>query len=92
EGLSVDEVFKLLAAVRNASEDVRDEDVKSELLAAVDDLRAEVQAATPNTGAVVRKATRLKAVAAEAGGAGLIAGVSGVMEALTALVMAGAFG
>lgn len=92
EGLSVDEVVKLLDAVRDASEDVNDEDAKSELLEAVEDLRAEVQAVTPNTGAVVKTAGRLKAVAAKAGGASLVAGVSGVMEALTALVMGGAFG
>ena len=92
EGLSVDGVVKLLEAVRDASEDVNDEHAKSELLEAVEDLRAEVQAVTPDTGAVVKKARRLKAVAAKAGGAGLIAGVSGVMEALTALVMGGAFG
>jgi len=92
EGLRIEEVVRLLEAVRGASEDVNDDETRSELLEAVEDLRAEVQSATPDTGAVVKKATRLKAVATKAGGAGLLAGVSGVMEALTALVMGAAFG
>lgn len=92
EGLSVDEVVKLLEPVRDASEDVSDEDTKSELLEAIEVRQAEAQAATRDTGAVVKKAGRPTAAAAKAGGAGLIAGVRGVTQLLTAPVTAGALG
>ncbi|MDN3309352.1 hypothetical protein QWJ90_00220 [Microbacterium oryzae] len=92
EGLSVDDAIRLLDAVRTASGDVSDADAKSELLKAIEDLRGELQADSPETSAVVTKAGRLKEIAAKIGGAGVSAAASGVIEAVTALVMSGAFG
>lgn len=90
EGLSVDEAIRLLDAVRDASADVADKKARSELIEAIDDLRGELEAAAPDTGAVVNKVGKLKNVAASIGGAGLSAAVSGAVEALTSLVVAAA--
>lgn len=92
EGLSLDEALRLLDAVRDASTDVADRNARSELVQAIDDLRGELEADEPDTGAVVRKTGKLKQVASGIGVAGLSAAVAGVVEALTPLVMAGAFG
>lgn len=92
EGLSVDDAIKLLDAVKDASTGVEDECAMSELLACVQDLQDELQSAQPSTTEVIGKAGRLKAIAAKLGGVGLSAAVSGAVEALTTMVMSGAFG
>lgn len=90
-GLSVEDALRLLEAVRAASDDVNDEQAKNELLVAVEDLRTEAQATAPDTGAIVKKTGRLKAVAADIGSATLAAAVSGAVEAFTTLAIGGAF-
>lgn len=92
KGLTLDEAIKLLDAVRATSRSVGDEQSRTELLAAVEDLQAEVQSAAPDTGAVVKKVGRLKSVAAGIGSTVVSPAVSGAVEAFTALALGGAFG
>lgn len=91
-GLSIDDAIKLLDSVQNASNDVQDESVKSELLACIQDLRDELQSSEPSTNEIVGKVGKLTAIAARVGGAGLSSAVSGAVEGLTTMVMSGAFG
>lgn len=92
EGLSVDDAIRLLEAVRAAAGDVGDQQAKAELLEAVEDLRAEVRRTEPDTGAVVKKVGRLRAVAATIGIPAISSAVGGAVEAFTSLAMGGAFG
>lgn len=92
EGMSVDDAIRLLDAVRAVSQDVGDQQARNELLEAVEELRAEVQRATPETGAVVKKAGRLRAAAASIGIPTVSSAVGGAVETLTSLAMSGAFG
>jgi hypothetical protein len=91
-GLSVDEAIRLLDAVRFASEGVADVQARTELLQAVEELRSEAESADPNTGAVVKKAGKLKAAAGAIGIPALSAAVGGAVEAFTSLAVGGAFG
>lgn len=91
-GLSLEDALRVLDAVRAAAETVTEQDSKEQILAAVEDLRSEAQASAPDTGAVVRKTGRLKAVAADVGNATLTAAVGGAVEAFTSLAIGGAFG
>lgn len=92
EGINLKDALRLLDAVRTASEDVSDQQTKDRLRATIADLQNEVQAEEPDTGAVVKKVGRLKAVATGIGNATLSAAVSGVVESLIPLAMSGAFG
>lgn len=92
EGISIDDAIKLLDAVKDASGDVEDESTVSELLACVQELRDELRSTQPSTTEVVRKVDKLKAIAANVGGASLSAAVSRVVEGPTTMVMSGAFG
>ncbi|WP_163544610.1 hypothetical protein [Occultella kanbiaonis] len=78
--------------MRAASDGVDDRQARAELLEAVDDLRAEASSATPDTGAVVKKAGRLRAAASSIGIATLSSAVGGAVEAFTSLAVGGAFG
>ena len=91
-GLSVNDAVKLLAAVRTASDAVSDGDGRAELLSAIEELRTEAEKITPDTGEVVKKAGRLRAVAEDIGVPSLTAAVGGAVEAFTSLAMSGAFG
>lgn len=91
-GLSVNDAVRLLDKVCAESGSVIDKQAKAELLQAVEDLRAEAEGAVPDTGAVVKKAGRLKAVAAKIGMPALSSSVSGAVEAFTSLAIGGAFG
>jgi hypothetical protein len=91
-GLSVDEAVRLLDAVRAASDDVANTQARTELLRFVEELRSEAESAAPDTGAVVKKAGKLKAAAASIGVPALTAAVGGAVEAFTSLAMSGAFG
>lgn len=86
--LSIEDALKLLDAVREASSEV---DESHELIEAVEDLRREVASAAPDTGAVIRKAGRLKSVAAKIGNGALIAATGGAVEAFTGLALSGVF-
>lgn len=92
EGLSIDDAIKLLDAVRDASGNVTDTSLRSELLEAVADLRRELDSAAPDTGEVIKKTGRLMTIAAGIGNITLSAAVSGAVEALTGLAMSGTFG
>lgn len=92
EGINLRDTLRLLDAVRTASEDVSDQQTKDRLRATIADLQNEVQAEEPDTGAVVKKVGRLKAVATGIGNATLSVAVSGVVESLIPLAMSGAFG
>nr|WP_146077534.1 hypothetical protein [Clavibacter michiganensis] len=91
-GLSVDDAVRLLDAVRVASDGITDQGAKVELLQAVDDLRTEVENPLPDTGAVVKKAGKLRAAAASVAVPAVSAAVGGAVEAITSLAMSGAFG
>ncbi|WP_308799536.1 AbiTii domain-containing protein [Agromyces silvae] len=92
DGFSIDDVVRLLDAVREGAGEVGDEQIRSELLEALEDLRAEVRSAAPDTGAIVKKAGRLRAAAANIGLPAISAAVGGAVEALTSLAVGGAFG
>lgn len=92
EGLSIEDALQLLDAVHTEAEGLSDEPAREELVEAIDDLRAEAQSDSPDTGAVVKKAGRLKAVSAAIGNATLSAAVGGAVEAFTSLAMGGVFG
>jgi hypothetical protein len=91
-GLSVVDAIKLLDAVRAESKGVRSDELRTELLDALDDLRTEVQKDKPDTGAVVKKVGRLRSVATRVGVPAISAAVGGAVEAFTSLAMTGAFG
>jgi AbiTii len=92
EGLNIKDAITLLDTVRAASNKLDDEQAKTDLLEALEELRAEVESPTPDTGAVVKKAGKLRAVAARIGAPALSAVVGGAVEALTSLAIGGAFG
>lgn len=91
-GLSVEDAIRLLGAVKSASGAVEDSRAKSDLLEAVNELRAEAERERPETGAVVKKAGKVKAAAEAIGVPALSAAVGGAVEAFTALAVNGAFG
>jgi hypothetical protein len=91
-GLSVVDAIKLLDAVRAESKGVRNDELRTELLDALEDLRTEAQKDEPDTGAVVKKVGRLRSVARRIGVPTITAAVAGAVEAFTTLAMTGAFG
>jgi hypothetical protein len=81
-GLSVDDAVKLLDSVRAAAVQISDGS-RAELLHAVEDLRAVAEQEAPDTGEVVKKVGRLRAVAEGIGLPVLTAAVGGVVEAFS---------
>jgi hypothetical protein len=92
EGLGIGDAIELLDAVRGASSDIDNAATRTDLLEAIEDLRGELLAVAPDTGAVVKKVGRLKKIGANIGSASLSASISGAVESLTALALGGAFG
>lgn len=92
EGLGVDDALKLLDLVQSAAKGVSDEESRSDLIAAVEELREATQQEVPNTGDVVKKAGKLNTIAARIGVPAVTAAVSGAVETLTTLALSGAFG
>lgn len=91
-GLSVEDAIGLLDKVRAAADEVADTQAKDELIQAIEELRSEAESGIPDTGAVVKKAGRLKSAAAALGVPALSAAVGGAVEAFTVLAIGGVFG
>lgn len=92
EGLRIEEVLRLLEAVRKAAAESGDFDGRNEVLEAVQELRSEMEKGSPDTGEVVRKAGRLQKLAQGAGLPLLTAAAAGAVEAITGMALSGAFG
>ncbi|MGB7447584.1 MAG: hypothetical protein WA892_00490 [Ornithinimicrobium sp.] len=88
-GLSVQDALKLLDKVQEAAGQV---DASGELLEAVADLRATLDQDTPDTGEVVKKVGKMRAVADKLGVAAVTAATSSAATTLTELALGGAFG
>lgn len=69
-----------------------DDENRSALIAAVEELRVATQQETPSTGDVVKKAGKLNAIAERIGVPAVSAAVSGAVETITTLALSGAFG
>lgn len=80
EGVSVEDALRLLDSVRAASNSIDDQQARAELLEAVEDLQAEAESSTPDTGAVVKKAGKLRAASAKIGLPALNSAVGGAVE------------
>ncbi|TFC15213.1 hypothetical protein E3O19_08775 [Cryobacterium algoritolerans] len=89
---SIDDAIKLLDTVRAASDGVRNEVLRTELLDALEDLRTEAQKDELDTVAVHRKTGRLRAAATRIGVPTITAAVGGAVEAFTSLAMTNTFG
>jgi hypothetical protein len=92
EGLSVEDVLRLLDAVQEAAASDVEDAHQAEVLEAVADLRLALSKETPETGEVVRKAGRLRSLGARIGGASMMAATEGAASALMEMAMSGAFG
>lgn len=92
DGVSIDDALRLLKAARAESNEAEDEDLRAELLDAVDSLRAAVEVEEPDAGEVVRKVGRLKQAATALGVPLAGSAVGGAIEAFTALALSGVFG
>lgn len=94
EGLSVDDVLRLLAEVRTSAEDVPVDD-RAELDQAVDDLQATLEEDQPETGEVVRRAGKARAaaeaVAQKMGMLAITTATTTAVDAVTELAVNGAF-
>lgn len=91
EGLNVDDALRLLQHVRTAADEAEETD-RAELLEAVEELRAAVEQERPDTGDVVKKVRKLRAIANKIGVASISAATGGAAQALTELAVSGAFG
>lgn len=92
EGLSIEDALRLLDAVGGEASEMGKEPDHAELLAAIEELNAEAKKTAPETGAVMKKAGRLRVVANGIGVPALSAAVSAAVEAFTSLALSGAFG
>lgn len=92
QGLTVEDAIKLLDAVQQRAADVGDDGDRFELLDAIAELRAVVEESAADTGEVVKKVGRLRAVARGIGNPAVEGAVGGVAEAFISLAMSGAFG
>ena len=93
EGLGLDDVLQLLAALLAQAEEVTDDHRRAELITAVQSLEAEVRRGSEaDTGEVVRKAGVLKRLGSPLAVAGTSAAITGAVEAVTTLAVNGAFG
>lgn len=91
EGLTVEDVLRLLDKVQEIAARTADAH-QAELLDAVADLRAAVESDEPDTGEVVRKSGKLRAVVSKVGDATLAAIASDAVQTITDLALNGAFG
>lgn len=92
EGLTVEDVMRLLDAVQVAAASDVEEAHQTEVLEAVADLRVALSKEAPETGEVVKKAGRLRSLGARIGGASMMAATEGAASALMEMAMSGAFG
>jgi len=90
-GLTVEDAIRLLDEVQQAAADVETTQ-RTELLAVLAELRATVESNEPDTGEVVKKVGKLRAVADKLGVASVTAATGGAAQALTELAVSGAFG
>jgi len=90
EGLSVEHALRLLGEVRRAAGDVEVGQLE-ELEAAIAELRAALESDSPDTGDVVKKVGKLRAVADKLGVVAVSAATSSATSALTELAVNGAF-
>lgn len=90
EGLDVEDALRLLDQLQREAAEVAEPD-RAELLDALTDLRRAVEQQTPETGDVVKKAGRLRAIAAKIGVGSVVAAAGGATDALTQLALSGAF-
>lgn len=90
EGLTVEDVLRLLDKVQQAAADIADIQ-RTELLEAVTELRAAVDSDAPETGDVVKKAGKLRAIAEKVGVAAVTVATDGVVQAITDLAINGGF-
>lgn len=91
EGLTVEDALRLLDKVQETAADIADTQ-RDELLDALAELRAAVESDEPDTGEVIRKAGKLRVIAAKLGIASLAAAAGGAAQAITELALNGAFG
>ncbi|MET7951626.1 hypothetical protein [Micromonospora sp. NPDC005324] len=91
EGLTVEDALRLLEKVQQAAADVADTQ-RAELLDALAELRAAVESDSPDTGDVVKKVGKLRAIAGKLGDASVSAAASGAAQAFAELAFNGAFG
>lgn len=91
EGLTIEDALRLLDEVRAAAADV-DGALRTELENVLVDLSATVKQDQPDTGDVVKKVGRLRAIAEKIGVASVSATTGGAAQALTELAVSGAFG
>ena len=89
EGLNVDDALRLLEQVQQAAVGVDDTEL-AELLEAVAELRAAVEQEAPDTGDVVKKVGKLRAIADKIGVASVSAAAGGAAQALIELAVSGA--
>lgn len=93
KGFTLSDAIKLLDAVREAAASELDDgdSNRDELLATVAELR-DLVAQRADTGDVVKKAGKLRALAEHVGAPAVVASIGGAVEAVTTLAMTGAFG
>ncbi|MDG4796959.1 hypothetical protein [Micromonospora sp. WMMD1082] len=91
EGLTVEDVLRLLDKVQEAAADIADSQ-RVELLDALTELRAAVESDEPDTGEVMAKTGRLRAIASKLGVGSVTAAAGGAAQAVTELAFNGAFG
>ncbi|KAA1395874.1 hypothetical protein [Aeromicrobium ginsengisoli] len=91
EGLTVEDVLALLDKLQEMTGDL-EPDHREELMQAVGDLRSAVEKDVPDTGDVVKKAGKLRALASKLGVPALTAAAGGIAEAVASLALSGAFG
>jgi hypothetical protein len=92
DGLSVDDAIRLLEKVQELATAHVAEDERTELLQAVAELRAAVEQDEPDTGEVVKKVGKLRAIAEKVGVASVSAATSTAAGTLTEMALSGAFG
>lgn len=91
EGLTVEDALRLLDEVQRTAADVADTQ-RGELLDALAELRASVESDEPDTGEVVKKVGKLRAIVDQLGVASVSAATGGAVQALAELALNGAFG
>ncbi|MFI5495582.1 hypothetical protein [Actinoplanes sp. NPDC051859] len=91
KGLSVEDALRLLDKVQQVAVDIT-EAQRAELVEAVADLRTAVESDEPDTGEVVKKAGKLRAIADKIGVATVTAATDGATQALIDLALNGGFG
>lgn len=90
EGLSVNDALKLLDMVQQAADEVAGAE-RTELLDAVAGLRSAVEQDSPDTGEVVKKVGKLRAIADKVGIATVSAATGSAASTLIELALNGAF-